>query len=72
MDFRKAFDTVPRARLIRRLQELGYDSQVIWAVVALYERVTGQVRIGTSKGQSIDTHNALRPFPCTVPSSLLQ
>ena len=48
MDFRKAFDTVPRARVVRRLQELGYDSEVIWAVVALYVRVMGRVRIGTS------------------------
>ena len=48
VDFRKAFDTIPRARLVRHLQELGYDSEVIWAVVTLYERVTGQVRIGTS------------------------
>ena len=29
VDFRKAFDTVPCARLVRRLQELGYDSEVI-------------------------------------------
>ena len=43
-DFRKAFDTVPR--LVRHLQELGYDSEVIWAIVALYERVAGQVRSG--------------------------
>ena len=48
MDFRKAFDTIPHACLIKRLQELGYDLEVIWAVVALYERVTSQVRIGTS------------------------
>ena len=41
VDFCKAFDTVSRARLIKRLQELGYDSEVIGAVVALYERVTG-------------------------------
>ena len=41
MDFQKAFDIVPRACLIKRVQELGYDHEVIWAIVALYEGVIG-------------------------------
>ena len=49
MNFRKAFDTVSRAHLIKQLQELGYVQEIIWAIVALYERLTGQVRqIGTN------------------------
>ena len=48
MEFRKAFDTISYTHLIRWLQELGYDQEIIWAIVALYERVTGRVRIGTS------------------------
>ena len=44
VDFRKAFDTVPRERLFRRLQDLGVPSDMIWAIYALYERVTGRVR----------------------------
>ncbi|RYA67318.1 hypothetical protein DD598_28795 [Enterobacter cloacae complex sp. 2DZ2F16B1] len=36
MDFRKAFDTVPRARLMCRLQEMGVLRELIWGIMALY------------------------------------
>ena len=48
VDFRKAFDIVPCAQLIRRLQKMGYGQKVIWAVVALYERVKRRVHTGSS------------------------
>ena len=38
---------------MRQLQELGYGPEVMWVVVALYERVTGQVRTGTSWTEEI-------------------
>ena len=44
VDFRKAFDTVPRERLFQRLQSLGIPTKMIWAIYALYERVTGRVQ----------------------------
>ncbi|MCO5558046.1 hypothetical protein L7F22_011621 [Adiantum nelumboides] len=44
VDFRKAFDTVPRERLFRRLAALGVGDEMMWAIFALYERVTGRVR----------------------------
>ena len=44
MDFRKAFDTVPRTKLINKLQRLGVPVELIWGIQALYKSVTGQVR----------------------------
>ena len=44
VDFCKAFDTVPRARLIHILQEMGAPIELIWGIQALYNKtVTGQV-----------------------------
>ncbi|MCO5596305.1 hypothetical protein L7F22_050366 [Adiantum nelumboides] len=44
VDFRKAFDTVLRARLMRRLQEMGVTTVLTWGIMALYRSVTGHVR----------------------------
>ena len=44
VDFRKAFDTVPRDRLLQRLQSLKVSSEMIWGIIALYERVIGRFR----------------------------
>ena len=43
MDFLKAFDMVPRARLIRRLYDLGVPSEITWGILALYETVIGRM-----------------------------
>ena len=40
---RKDFDTVPWERLFQRLQSLGVPTEMIWAIYALYETVTGRV-----------------------------
>ena len=48
MDFRKAFDTVPRARLKQRLEALGVPTDMQWGIYALYESISGKVR--SSKG----------------------
>ena len=53
VDFRKAFDTVPRERLFRRLTSLGVPSEMIWAIYALYERVSGRVRCPGGLSDSI-------------------
>ena len=44
VDFRKAFDTIPRARLFQRLQSLGVPPEMLWGIYALYEQVFGRVR----------------------------
>lgn len=57
VDFRKAFDTVPRFRLFQRLHHLGFSGDMQWAVMALYERVTGRVR--TRDGLSDEIHSTI-------------
>ena len=44
VDFRKAFDTVPRERLFDRLKRLEIPNDIIWAIYALYQHVFGCVR----------------------------
>ena len=50
VDFRKAFDTIPRAQMILRLEEMGVPMELIWGILALYESVKGQIR--TKEGVS--------------------
>ena len=57
VDFRKAFDTVPRARLMHRLQQLGVPIELIWGIMALYSSVTGYVR--TPEGISDIVHSTI-------------
>ncbi|MCO5611969.1 hypothetical protein L7F22_066229 [Adiantum nelumboides] len=57
VDFRKAFDTVSRARLMRRLQEMGVPTVLTWGVMALYRSVIGHVR--TPKGISDLVHSTI-------------
>ena len=40
VDFRKAFDTVPREWLFNRLKSLKILDDMIWAIYALYEQVS--------------------------------
>ena len=44
VDFRKAYDTVPRAQLILILEEMGVPMELIWGILALYGAVKGQIR----------------------------
>ena len=53
VDFRKAFDTVPRERLFQCLQSLRIPAEMIWAIYALYERVTGRVRCPSGLSNTI-------------------
>ena len=50
VDFRKAFDTVPRAWLMQRLEALGVPTDMQWGNYALYESKLGKV--WSSKGLS--------------------
>ncbi|MCO5600245.1 hypothetical protein L7F22_054355 [Adiantum nelumboides] len=50
VDFRKAFDTVPRARLMNRMQTLGVPKEIMWGIMTLYGSVLGRVR--TPEGDS--------------------
>ena len=43
LDFRKAFDIVPRARLMQRQESLDIAVDVQWEISALYEFVLGKV-----------------------------
>ncbi|MCO5572087.1 hypothetical protein L7F22_025838 [Adiantum nelumboides] len=44
VDFHKAFSMVPRAGLMRRLQEMGVPTVSIWVIKALYRSVMVHVR----------------------------
>ena len=57
MDFHKAFDTVPRARLMRRLQEMGVPTKLIWGIMALYMLVVGHVH--TREGLATLVHSTI-------------
>jgi len=50
MDFKKAFDTVPRDKLWNRMEELGIPDEYRAAVHRLYEKVRTKIR--TSEGMS--------------------
>lgn len=39
VDFRKPFDTVPRVRLMRRLQEIGVPIELIWGLWLYTDRL---------------------------------
>ncbi|KAH7440397.1 hypothetical protein KP509_04G105200 [Ceratopteris richardii] len=54
VDFRKAFDMVPRARLMRRLQEMGVPIELMWGIMALYKSVVG--RVCTPQGLRTSSH----------------
>ena len=44
LDFKKAFDTVPRDKLWKRMEELGIPNEYRVVVHKLYEKVSGKIR----------------------------
>ena len=50
MDFRKAFDTVPRSNLWNRLEELKFPFELRAAAIRLYENVIAKFK--TNEGWS--------------------
>ncbi|KAH7292540.1 hypothetical protein KP509_29G073500 [Ceratopteris richardii] len=55
VDFHKAFDTLPRSRLMRRLQAMGVPLELTWGIMALHKSVVGRVR--TLEGISTLVHS---------------
>jgi hypothetical protein len=45
VDFRKAFDTVPREALFQRLRDIGISETLLAAIMRLYESVLGRLRM---------------------------
>ena len=44
VDFRKAFDSVPREDLFQRLRDIGISTTFLTATMRLYESVLGRLR----------------------------
>ena len=44
VDFRKAFDSIPRLALFQQLQEIGISDMLQTAILRLYEKVTSRLR----------------------------
>ena len=57
VDFWKAFDRVPRAQLILRLEEMGVPMELVWGILALYGAVKGPIR--TPEGVSELIHSTI-------------
>ena len=50
VDFRKAFDSVPREDLLQRLKDIGVSTILLTTIMRLYESVRGRLR--TTRGLS--------------------
>ncbi|MCO5572106.1 hypothetical protein L7F22_025857 [Adiantum nelumboides] len=46
----RSYDTVPRARLMNRMQMLGVPKEIMWGIMTLYGSVLGRIR--TPEGDS--------------------
>lgn len=57
VDFRKAFDSVPRMALFERLREIGISEMLLTAIMRLYETVIGRFR--TREGFSNPIHSSI-------------
>lgn len=54
IDIRKAYDTVPRSALWRKLGEKGVRGKMLRMLMELYRRVEGQVRVGAAVSESFE------------------
>ena len=52
VDFKKAFNMVPRDKLWRRMEELGVPSEYMVAISRIYEKVICHVRMGEGLSDS--------------------
>ena len=60
VDFSKAFDTVPRDILLKKLKEKGIDGRVLEIIKALYLHDTASVKIGKSFSPPFVTNIGVR------------
>ena len=60
VDFSKAFDTVPRDILLRKLQEKGIDGRILEIIRMLYLSDTASVKIGKTYSPPFSTNIGVR------------
>lgn len=54
VDFQKAFDSVPRAKLLEKLQAIGVDGKALRAIRSLYQGHSARVRIDDRTSRPFD------------------
>ena len=60
VDFRKAFDMVPRDLLLYRLLEMGIDGKMYSAIKSIYRKASCSVRLNGSMSEWFDTNQGLK------------
>ena len=60
VDFRKAFDTVPHAWLMQRLEAIGIPMEIQWGINALYESVSRRVRTPNRVSETVTSTVGLK------------
>ncbi len=60
VDFRKAFDFVPRDMLLHRLLELGVDGKIYYAIRGVYMKASCSVKINGTMSDWFDTSQGLK------------
>ncbi|MCO5596759.1 hypothetical protein L7F22_050828 [Adiantum nelumboides] len=70
VDFRKAFDSVPRFRLMQRLQDIGVPEAIRWGIYPLYESVTGRVRAPGGFSDGIESTIGVKQHGCLLSPTL--
>jgi hypothetical protein len=69
VDFRKAFDSVPREALLQRLRDIGISATLLTTIMRLYESVLGRLRAAHGMSDFIEALLGLNrvvhcPLPC--------
>ena len=61
MDLRKAYDTIPRAKLLRTfIDKLGISPSVVAALAKLYTDITARVVIGNDLSPEFELNEGVR------------